>query len=306
MNIVKFKDIYLKDLSQFTQEEMDWFNTNLKGKYAYALNWNWVVPFSEMTVSQFVEQSRLNTPLPYTNFPYEKFEEFVDTEFTDKANSIDKYIALNKFSGNTELTLEDVKKFRTWLASTILAIKDEESMERGEKQMLEYYAGGMYDTVVDSLTIFSVVEPQYSTIMSSTCGCMKTANSGSLLTVGTTCDPLAMYRRGIYDLMVKLWSDHNYWIDLESDDFLMEFKRYIDAIISYNMPLYIVDWTNVFADCTCLNGDDALQKAGINAMKNLSQALQYMIDGETKGHKNFIDSALRVFASQYYERMYWL
>lgn len=306
MNIVKFKDIYLKDLPQYTQEEMDWFNQNLKGKYAYALNWSWVIPFTEMTIPEFVENSRMNTPEPFVNYPYIKFEDFVDVEFTDKANSIAKYEALNKFSGNTELTLEDVKKFRTWLASTILAIKDEESMVRGEKQMLEYYANGMYDTTIDNLSIFSVVEPQYSTIMSSTCGCAKTVSSGSLLSVGTTCDPLAMYRKGIYDLMVNLWSSHTYWIDLESDDFLSEFKRYIDAIISYNMPLYIVDWTNVFADCTCLNGDDALQLAGINAMKNLSQALQYMIDGETKGHKNFIDSALRVFASQYYERMYWL
>jgi hypothetical protein len=306
MNIVKFKDIYLKDLQQFTQDEMDWFNDNLKGKYAYALNWNWVIPFSAMTVSEFVENSRLNTPDGFDNYPYDKFEEFVDLEFTEKANSIDKYVALNKFSGKTELTIEDVKKFRTWLASTLLAIKDEESMDRGEKPMLEYYANNMYDTTVENLSIFSVIEPQYSTIMSSTCGCVKTGSIGSISAIGAVCDPLAMYRRGIYDLMVKLWSDHHYWIDLESDDFLTEFKRYIDAVISYNMPLYIVDWTNVFADCTCLNQDDALQMAGIKAMSNLSQALQYMIDGETNGHKNFIDSALRVFASQYYERMYWL
>lgn len=306
MNIVKFKDIYLKELPQYSQEEMDWFNDNLKGKYAYALNWNWVIPFSAMTVSEFVENSRSNTPDGFDNYPYSKFEEFVDLEFTEKANSIDKYVALNKFSGKTELTIEDVKKFRTWLASTLLAIKDEESMERGEKPMLEYYANNMYDTTVENLSIFSVIEPQYSTIMSSTCGCVKTGSIGSISKIGAVCDPLAMYRRGIYDLMVKLWSDHNYWIDLESDDFLTEFKRYIDAVISYNMPLYIVDWTNVFADCTCLNQDDALQMAGIKAMSNLSQALQYMIDGETKGHKNFIDSALRVFASQYYERMYWL
>ena len=106
--------------------------------------------------------------------------------------------------------------------------------------------------------------------------------------------------------MVSLWSTHNYWIDLESDDFLIEFKRYIDAIISYNLPLFVTDWTTVFADCTCANSSDALQAAGIAAMRNLSQALQYMIDGEVTGHKNFIDNALRVIASQYYERMQWI
>ena len=203
-------------------------------------------------------------------------------------------------------TLEEVKNFRTWLAKTILAIKDDGDMVNGEKIMLKYYAGGMYDQTVNALSIFSTISPQYSVVATQSCGCL---NSGSLSALGTTgavCDPLSIYRRGIYDLMVSLWSTHNYWIDLESDDFLIEFKRYIDAIISYNLPLFVTDWTTVFADCTCANSSDALQAAGIAAMRNLSQALQYMIDGEVTGHKNFIDNALRVIASQYYERMQWI
>ena len=306
MNLVKFKDIYLTtEKCGATQEEIDWFNENLKGKYAYALNWNWVVPFSQMTVSDFVEHSRLNSTGTAEFCDWALFEEFVDHEFTEKANSIDKYIALNEYSSGSEITLEDAKRFRTWLAESLLKLKYEGPMERGESQMLSYYANNMYDSTIESLSIFSTVDTQYSVIGSSTCGCSKTT-SGSLLTVGSTCDPISIYRKGIYDLMVKLWSDHHYWIDLESDDFLSEFKRYIDAIIRFNLPLYIVDWTNVFTDCTCMNSSDALQSAGIGALTNLSKSLQYMIDGDIKGHKNFIDSSLRVFASQYYERMYWL
>jgi hypothetical protein len=313
MNIVKFRDIYLTpdiwelsgETCPYTNEDMDWFNENLKGKYAYALNWKWVVPFSEMNVTEFVEHSRMDSPGESSNCEWSKFEEYIDQEFTEKANSIEKYAALNKYSSGTEITLDDAKKFRTWLAETLLSIKDEESMERGEKQMLQYYAGGMYDSTIDSLSMFSAVDTQFSTVATSTCGC-SSVNSGSLLTVGSTCDPIAIYRRGVYDLMVRLWSDHHYWVDLESDDFLAEFKLYIDAIVSFNLPLYIVDWTNVFTDCTCANSSDALQSAGIGALKNLSRSLQYIIDGDIKGHKNFIDSSFRVFASQYYERMYWI
>ena len=311
MNIVKYKDIYLKDIADLSQEDMDWFNQNLKGKYAYAVNWRWVFTLESLKMSDYISRSKANNPENPEGeddidwYDISKFEDFQDEEFTIKANSVEKYLALNKFSSDSEITLEDAKKFRTWLASTLLEIKDRESMEKGEDTMLGYYAGGMYDSTIDNLSIFSNSEVQYGVLGTSTCGCTKTGSIGSL-TVGSVCDPVAIYRKGIYDLMVKLWSDNRYWTDLESDDFLLEFKRYIDAIVSYNLPLYTSDWTTVFSDCTCLNDSEALQSAGIGAMRNLSKALQYMIDGDVKGHKNFIDSSFRVFASQYYERMYWL
>ena len=316
MNLVKHKDIFLKPemwegaTCPYTQEEMDWYNENLKGKYAYALNWRWVVPFDQMTLAEFVAASKANNPYDADpQFDYceiEKYADYQDTEATDRANSINKYLALNKFSSDTDITLEEVKNFRTWLATTVKEIKDEGDMVNGEKLMLEYYANGMYDQTVNALSIFSAMSPQYSIVSTQSCGCANNGMGNLLGTTGTVCDPLAMYRKGIYDLMVSLWSTHNYWIDLESDDFLIEFKRYIDAVISYNLPLFVTDWTTVFADCTCANSSDALQNAGILAMRNLSQALQYMIDDDVTGHKNFIDNALRVFASQYYERMQWI
>lgn len=312
MNIVKHKDIYLKPemwtggVCPYTQEDMDWYNENLKGKYAYALNWKWVVPFGQMTLSEFVSYSALDTPGNKEYCDISKYESFIDQEATDRTNSISKYVALNKFSSDTDITLDEIKNFRTWLASTIKAIKDEADMVNGEKIMLEYYAGGMYDQTVNSLSIFSSVSPQMSVVTAQSCGCASGSANQLLGTTGAVCDPLSIYRKGIYDLMVSLWSKHDYWIDLESEDFLIEFKRYIDGVVSYNLPLFITDWTTVFADCTCANSSDALQNAGILAMRNLSQALQYMIDGEITSHKNFIDNALRVFASQYYERMQWI
>lgn len=312
MNLIKHKDTYLKPelwtggLCPYTQEEMDWYNENLKGKYAYALNWEWVVPFDQLTLSEFVNYSQSNSPGAVEHCDIDKYSAFVDQESTDRANSINKYLALNKFSSDTDITLDEIKNFRTWLATTINAIKDEGDMVNGEKIMLEYYAGGMYDQTVNALSIFSSVAPQYSVVATQSCGCVGGGLGNLSGTTGAVCDPLATYRKGIYDLMVSLWSTHNYWIELESEDFLIEFKKYIDCIVSYNLPLFISDWTTVFADCTCANSSDALQTAGVTSMRNLSQALQYMIDGEVTGHKNFIDNALRVFASQYYERMQWI
>lgn len=314
MNLIKFIDIYLKpDMWEgttcpYTQEEMDWFNENLKGKYAYALNWRWVVPFEQLTLSEFVEKSVLNSPEGISEYcTVEKYSDYKDTEMTERSNSIDKYIALNQFSSDSDITIEEVKNFRTWLATTLRAIKDEEDMVTGEKIMLDYYANGMYDQTVNALSIFSKqASAQYGVVGVQSCGCIGSANTSLLDISAPVCDPLSIYRRGIYELMVSLWSEYKYWVDLESDDFLVEFKKYIDAVISYNLPLFVSDWTTVFADCTCLNSSDSLQAAGLTAMRNLSQALQYMIDGDIQGHKNFINAALRTFASQYYEKMQWI
>ena len=306
MNLIKFKDIFLETSETVSEEEAQWFNSHLKGKYAYALNWQWIVPFDGMTVSEFVEASKANTPGEVENYPISVFQDYVDVEFTDKANSIDKYVYLNQFSSDSDITLEDLKKFRTWLAESILSIKDPDRFVQGESTMLEYYKNHMYDSTIESLSIFAQVTTTGGVVASQSCGCLGKANTGLLGISTTVCDPVGIYRKGIYDLMVNLWSHNEYWTDLESDDFLVEFKKYVDGIIQYNLPLFTTDWTTVFADCTCVNSNDSLQAAGLAAMRALSQALQYLIDGDTTGHKNFIDSAFRVFASQYYERMEWV
>ena len=328
MNIVKFKDIYLDktewqqyidDSGQivtnpdykypgecpYTDDEIEFFNTNLKSRYAYTVNWKWVVPFSGLTIAEYIDASQSNEPGTDTYIDLDKVYDLVDHQVTDRVNSVTKYEYLNRFSSDADITLDELKRFRTWLAETLLNIKYSEDMVQGEREMLSYYAGGMYDSAIANLSLFSTVTPQYSVIGSSSCGCVKPM-ALSQLTVGTsTCDPIYIYRRGIYDFMVNLWSVNTYWMNLESEEFLSDFKRYIDGIISYNLPLYTSDWTTVFNDCNCLNSSDSLQNAGIAAMKNLSVALGYMISGDVAGHKTFIDNALRVFTTQYYEMMYW-
>lgn len=375
MNIVKFRDIYLESHdSGLTNQDIDNFNTNLRGKYAYVVNWKWVVPMSEMSEKEYIKASILDssqgtdipkdiiwypvtdssqdtdtpnnliwfpvsdssqdtdtmnnliwfpvldssqdtdtmkpigTDVPKNLIPFKaielyKISDFVDYSETETVNDVSRYLKLNEFVSDNDITIDEAKKFRQYLAEQLLAIKYE--FAKGEMQMLNYYKDNMYDSVVDSLTIFTENnQVQLSYIGKKSCDCLTTKNLQGQVVVNGQCDPINEYRKGVYIKMVELFSDYNYWIDLGG--LCIDFKKYIDAIIKYNLPLFISSNINVFDDCTCASRTDSLQERGINAMKNLSSALQYIINSDVDGHKNFINEALSVFASQYYERMYWI
>lgn len=321
MNIVKFRDIYLglQD-SNLMISDIENFNANLRGKYAYVVNWKWVVPMSEMSETEYVDASVLDssqgtdtmtsmdTGIPknlvkFKAVQLDKISDFVDHSETESANNVSRYLKLNEFVSDSDITIDDAKKFRQYLAEQLLAIKYE--FVKGEYKMLNYYKDNMYDSVVDSLTIFTENnQVQLSYIGKKSCDCLTTKGLQGQVVVNGQCDPIYEYRKGVYSKMVELFSDYNYWIGLGG--LCIDFKKYIDAIIKYNLPLFISSNINVFDDCTCASKTDSLQERGINAMKNLSLALQYIINSDVTGHKNFINEALSVFASQYYERMYWI
>ena len=314
MNIVKFRDIYLEtNDSSLTTSDIENFNANLRGKYAYVVNWKWVVPMSKMSETEFVNASVLdssqgtedipNNLIPFGAIQLDKISDYVDHSETEITNNVSRYLELNEFVSDSDITIDDAKKFRQYLAEQLLAIKYE--FVKGETQMLNYYKDNMYDSVVDSLTIFTENnQVQLSYIGKKSCDCLTTKGLQGQVVVNGQCDPIYEYRIGVYSKMVELFSDYNYWIGLGG--LCIDFKKYIDAIIKYNLPLFISSNINVFDDCTCASRTDSLQERGINAMKNLSLALQYIIDSDVDGHKNFINEALSVFASQYYERMYWI
>ena len=314
MNIVKFRDIYLEtNDSSLTTSDIENFNANLRGKYAYVVNWKWVVPMSKMSETEFVNASVLdssqgtedtpNNLIPFGAIQLDKISDYVDHSETEITNNVSRYLKLNEFVSDSDITIDDAKKFRQYLAEQLLAIKYE--FVKGETQMLNYYKDNMYDSVVDSLTIFTENnQVQLSYIGKKSCDCLTTKGLQGQVVVNGQCDPIYEYRIGVYSKMVELFSDYNYWIGLGG--LCIDFKKYIDAIIKYNLPLFISSNINVFDDCTCASRTDSLQERGINAMKNLSLALQYIIDSDVDGHKNFINEALSVFASQYYERMYWI
>jgi hypothetical protein len=303
MNIVKFKDIYLtqENADQLTEDEMILFNKWFKGRYAYVVNWTWCVPFDVMTEAEYVLVSEQNEIDEYVNLLYSSVLNLVDQSTTSRINSVELYKNLNKFVSDDEITLDELKNFRNWMAENLLEIRT--NLLSGEFEMLSYYKEDMFDQVIKSLSLFTTnAQPTVTYVNQKSCNCM-TSNIKSNMTITNQCDAVSEYRRGIYNRMVELFSDYTYWIEL--DGFIAEFKRYIDGIISYNLPLYTSQYVNVFDDCTCASQTDALQQRGIRAMKNLSQALQYIIDNDVTGHKNFINTSLNVFASEYYEMMKW-
>lgn len=303
MNIVKFKDIYLtqENADQLTEDEMLIFNKWFKGRYAYVVNWTWCVPFEVMTEAEYVLVSEQNAIGEYVNLLYSSILNLVDQSTTSRINSVELYKNLNKFVSDDEITLDELKNFRNWMAENLLEIRT--NLLSGEFEMLSYYKDDMFDQVIKSLSLFTTnAQPTVMYVNQKSCNCM-TSNIKSNMTITNQCDAVSEYRRGIYNRMVELFSDYTYWNDLGG--FIAEFKRYIDGIISYNLPLYTSQYVNVFDDCTCASQTDTLQQRGIRAMKNLSQSLQYIIDNEVTGHKNFINTSLNVFASEYYEMMKW-
>lgn len=60
MNIVKFRDIVLTSelAPQLSDSQISFFNDKLKGKYAYCVNWSYVIPLDNMSNEEYVSLSK--------------------------------------------------------------------------------------------------------------------------------------------------------------------------------------------------------------------------------------------------------
>lgn len=307
MNIIKFKD-------QIRPCD-DLFNTYLKGKYAYWIRMRYVVPFEFISDADYVSMEGdidmlLNSDVKYWDINKGDIQMYVNSELTDSANNIIPFVRSNSFSTDSELTLDEVKKFRRWLAETLLSFDRNMGGQQKNQlytesftKVLEYYANDMYNDVVKALSEinpeFNIANPKFSN-----CGCGAGADLSSLYGNGAAfCNPVELYRKHIYNEMVKKFSDIDFWQGY-SDEFLIEFKAYIDNIISLNLPLRSSIYVSNFQDCSC-TGQDKPQTEYIDILKRLSKALQYIFDGDMKGHINYVTSAFIDWSIQLYEHMQW-
>lgn len=314
MNIIKFRDIVLNEnnSSSLTAEEREIFNTFFRGKYAYAINWTYAVPLSEITTEQYKKLERGELKLDGEEnvlsidhkLNIDLFSGYSDHEETEKSNSVVNFIEANKFTLDDDITLGEIKRFRTWLAETLLSILVEP--EEQTKEMLEYYANEMYDDTIKHLTHFAPYESAPTVVNLSSCNCatnknLVTQSQGALY----SCDPIAVYRKGVYDKMVEVFSSIDFWKNL-STDFLTEFKKYIDGIIKLNLPLYTSPYVSDLFDCSCLSDHNSLQIKMIGYLQNLSTALEYLKEGDLYSHKNMISDSLLKWSSYLYEKMRWI
>jgi len=328
MNIVKFKDIQLDEPT---------FNNYFKGKYCYCINWKWCIPV-EYDALAYIRDSQNNVPpteseLPYIN--YEDFISYIDIEATERANEVSHYKYLNTLIDD-ELTLEQIKRFRTMVAETLLGCSSSWDDEYDEvntpkiTSMLEYYKNNMNDCATKALSIYSIPGMNLNGTYTD-CGCGsestalsigagmnntdmlsaygKTCSCGTdaiaALFASTGCDCLSIYKKAIYNYMVSVFSDYKFWKCIPNE-VLELYIKYIDAIIKAGLPLNVSS-LNVsallYGDCSCLSQDS--QSGNLLILNNLKKAFQYIIDEDIVAHKNFIFETLYAWSAKLYEVMQW-
>lgn len=314
MNLIKFKD-------QIRPGD-DLFNTYLKGKYAYWIQMRYIVPFAFIDAGKYVEFESDITKLTgwkdrgcskpdpyYWDIQSGNIEAWVDIEGTEEANNINKFLVHNNFTSDSDITIDQIKKFRTWIATTLLSFDRRSDGTQKHKlynedltEVLDYYARGMYNQCVKSLAKLNNAI-SVDKIVSSTCGCNSGSNLAGLYNESlSTCDPLHAYRKYIYDQMISAFSNLDFWYQFP-EPFLKEFKQYIDNIIQLNLPLRGAEWVNAFVDCACHSNTDQLNFQEI--LRRLSKALEYLRLDEISGNINFISKAFRDWATELYEMMEW-
>lgn len=313
MNLIKIKDIILDATSGLNEDGVSIFNNYLRGRYVHAINWQYVLPLEEADISTVKsvcddlvgkqENDITNVLKKYHWLPLEDVQDYIDQTTTLNINDINKYISYNSFVPS-ELTVGDLKKFRTWLASTILSfgvIQEDKIIH-----MLKYYANGMYDDVVKGLSDFG--EDEYNIIKessSSPCGCgSSSSQTMEQLQNITLCHPLSTYRLNVYKYMTEVFSDMYWWLDFDRD-FLIMFKMYIDNIIKANFSFSKASVIDDYAECTCRIDNNSKQNKSIERLSKLSEALGMMINNDISGHKNYINTALGDWSTYLYENMEW-
>ena len=331
MNIVKFKDIIVAD--EILKDNTSYFNSKLKGKYAYAINWNYVIDLDSISLDEYIKIS-LGDPI---NVPYIELSlvyDYIDLEETNKVNNVDGLKTFNRYTTDADITLNELKKFRPWLAYIILQqnIKDEDV-----KHMLEYYnfdnphtmtGSGMYNDVIKYLSTFGRTDLVFDSI-TSTCGCggSNSFNATTTQSYGVStskksfcdcvnltkqsytsavsvCDPTAIYRKNIYAKMVDTFSEIDFWVQYK-DSVLVDMVNYIRNIINTNLPLYTTSYISNYAECGCLSEKDLEQQTNIQILKNLEKSLNYIIENKIEGNRNFISDSFTKWSSLLYEKMYW-
>lgn len=317
MNIIKFKD-------QIRPGDA-LFNKFLKGKYAYWIQMRYIVPFEFIDSAQYVKfEGDINAligwrergcPEPEVRYwdlqgKNSNLEAWVDVDGTESANNIMPFSRHNCFAADEDITLDEVKKFRSWLADALLEF---DRTEGGEQKcsfytedftdVLLYYKNGMYNKTVKALSQIPA-EFGISKASVNNCGCGAGSDISNLYKgAGTLCDPLYIYRKYIYTEMCHKFADMSFWVDFPSV-FILEFKQYIDNIIRLNLPLTKSPYTSVFMDCSCQSNPE--QGLNMEILTRLSKALGHIADGEITGNKNYITKALQDWSADLYEQMEWV
>jgi hypothetical protein len=321
MNIIKLNDIVVPEEYSFAS----FFNEELKGKYAYWIQMRYIFPLSSLNYRTYVQYEQLDPAdfknaeakgiLPHIDMYSEECcmlcftEKYIDCETTEFANAIHDFKIANNYVTDPDIDISKLRNFRTWLATEILKFNTSTCSEGvylngltdNQIHMLEYYKNNMYNEVTKQLSIFGV-ENAFSLVSNQTsCNCCQTNVGGLYNITGVPgCNALDIYVKNLHNLMVQTFENVDFWLHFNKD-FIAVFKKYIDNIIKTGLIVTEPNDGVLYAICTCNKSNNVYE----TMLKNLSEALQYIIDDEVKGHLNFIHDALYNWAEHLYDRMYW-
>ena len=308
MNIVKFRDMILDESNNknnLSEDKVLFFNEKLKGKYAYAVNFRHIIPFEDITQQQYYEISKNESAIDgITYIELIDISEFIDQSKTQIANSITAFEEANKFTTDSDITLGELKRFRTWLADMLYTLLND-NLDSITKEMLNYYREEMHDDTIEHLSYFANGNEHdlISTTNASTCGCQNHTQMLNNQYTISTCNPIYIYRKGVYEKMVSVFSDIDFWLKMNKD-FLNEIKRYIDGIIKCNLLLYTSQFSSELHDCGCLTQNSA-QEERMQILKDLSVCFDFLATDNYISKKNHISLTLNKWASLLYEKMRW-
>lgn len=264
------------------------YNETLKGRYAYWVKMEYIVPLEEIDYQQYISLERVLDTLDYIKS--DDLYDYIDLEETDRINNISEFVLRNNTVTDALITLQEIKKFRTWLAESLLSLKD--NYDEATRHMIEYYKNGLYDDIIKYLDMFGGIDINIS-YTGSSCGCCEGKEIYDINAL-TNCDAINIYRNDIEQYMISIFSDYKFW-EQYSIDFLKTFKLYIDNIIKVGLPL-VKTHNNIYIDCACVDNTDSNYNI---ILLNLSKSLEYIINSDISGHKNFINDSLKKWSNIY-------
>lgn len=316
----------------------DYFNSVLRNKYAYAIHWEYILPMINEIDGKSIPVGDPFNPgvdVNYVNAELGNVETSMLLKFTDLNPWIDqvrtlgilqndkiKYDYLNEFTPDDDITIEELKVFRTWLASILLAntpVINNWTNSDMLITMLTYYKQNMQDTTTGILAEFARymdnkvlvtgtsakdIQVNLASIgLSSGCGCFGGVQGVGNVAATTGCDPLQIYRNAIYNYMVETFSNVEYW--MEQVEICVEMRKYLEGILKVGLPLgsKIIDQ---YADCGCNTLDSDSQVRYRKMIEALIQSLTYIIEGNVPGNRNYVATAFANWATYLYEYMYWI
>lgn len=317
MNIVKLKDVLMPETSWMGE----FFNQNLKGKYAYWVQMRYIFPLESLDYKTYIKFEQLDRVhflgpdmLKHIDLysdeccMYDFAQNYIDHSVTEEVNSIKEYISANEYVADFDIDLVKIRQFRTWLADELLKFNtgfDGDYLNKYTPEqihVLEYYKNDMYNDIIKYLSVFGNSETTLG-LMTNGCGCCN-SNISSLYNLNTIglCDAQKIYIDNLHKAMVLMFEDVNFWKQFNID-FIKVVKKYIDNIIKTGMIINNTSDIIKFTDCNC--SSQKQHETNERMLRNLSESLEFIINDDINGHLNFISDSLHNWAEYLYDYMSW-